>query len=367
MFNKFWTVEKSRIILIILGLSTISIFTAPYSSATDLKALAASYHTDDMLANSANSEQGTTKKTMLQGKAELTEQADNNLHAWQASQVYKEGVKALINKEYGLAAQFFKIAGDGFASAGANNEKYLAESRYAEGQSRRLLGQKQSAIKLYREAISLFRRYDPLSPYLKAAVDNLSSISQPLQGHLAKADIKVPALTELSGIQSVERDVTLKGAATDTGNISLKAAKASSITEAHIKKTILQAFVKMTCLETAELGSNYFTAAERYMPLKSGGKSIAVPASSGFSAPIITLKLNGQSHNVAIDLPDLSASRRTVYLVTDGKNLLAIDPATYDVWKLYSKIDKHNTTFDWRKLTHQKDFQKRINPRTAEQ
>ncbi len=51
---------------------------------------------------------------------------------------------------------------------------------------------------------------------------------------------------------------------------------------------------------------------------------------------------------------------RTVYLVTDERNVLAIDPATYDVWKLYAKFGKQNAQFDWRKLTHSKDMPRRI-------
>ena len=198
-------------------------------------------------------------------------------------------------------------------------------------------------------------------------MDNLKSITPPLQGRLAKTDIRLKSLAEISGIEAVDRDITLKGRATDLDDFSnslrsQKGTSTNSIAEAHIKKTVLQAFVKMTCLETAELGSNYYTAADRYLPLRADGKNIAVAAATGFNAPIINIKLNGRSYNVGIDLPELSSSRRTVYLVTDGKNVLAIDPITYDVWKLYSKLDKHTAEFDWRKLTHQKDFQRHINP-----
>ncbi len=360
--NMLWTAP------LFLGSLFVCMQPAFSDSPADSTAIAAnSYNIDDKVApttlSSANIAKSSSKGTILRGKAEVTEHADNNLQAWQASQIYRQGVLALSGKEYNLAAQFFKLAGDGFAVAGGN-EKFLAESRYAEGQSRRLLGQKQQAIPLYQEAISLFRQYDPLSPYLKAAVDNLRTITPPLQARLAKTDIRLKALAEISGIQAVDRNIALKGRATDSDNGDpLRTERASnSVTEGHIKKTVLQAFVKMTCLETAELGSNYYTAADRFLPLKADGKNVAVAASSGFNAPIINIKLNGHSYNVGVDLPELSSGRRTVYLVTDGKNVLAIDPATYDVWKLYSKLDKHSAEFDWRKLTHQKDFQRRISP-----
>jgi hypothetical protein len=160
----------------------------------------------------------------------------------------------------------------------------------------------------------------------------------------------------------VERDVYLKGQATQLdGSSQLHSGKVSSdITEISIKKTVLQAFVKMTCLETAELGSNYYTAADRYVPLKANGKALVISASSGFLAPIIRIRLNGHFYNVGVDLPDLSTNRKTVYLVTDERNVLAIDPATYDVWKLYAKFNKQNSQFEWRKLTHTKDMPRRI-------
>jgi hypothetical protein len=365
-----YTSNKALQSQLALGCLLVFAQAARSTSLDELTAIAASsYNPSDTIAQSLNSPHNSKAnvKTVLQGKAEVSEHMEtgSNLQAWQASQVYKEGVKALSTRDYNFAAQFFKIAGDGFAAAG-HNEKFLAEARYAEGQARRLLGQKQAAAPLYQEAIALFKQYDPLSPYLKAAMDNLRLIAPPLQARAAKSDIRLKALAEISGIQAVDRNVVLKGSATDTDDlIALKAQKASSVTEAHIKKTVLQAFVKMTCLETAELGSNYYTAADRYVPLKADGKNIAVPASSGFNAPVINIKLNGHSYNVGVDLPELSASRRTVYLVTDGKNVLAIDPATYDVWKLYSRTDKHTAEFDWRKLTHQKDVQKRINPPKA--
>jgi len=365
IMNKLWQIPLTLGALLVCGQPAFS------DLHSDSKAIAvSSYNSEDRVApsteSSATSSIRNGKATILHGKAEVTEQVDNNIQAWQASQIYRQGVIALSAKEYNLAAQFFKLAGDGFAAAGSN-EKFLAESRYAEGQSRRLLGQNHLAIPLYQEAISLFRQYDPLSPYLKAAVDNLRTITPPLQARVAKTDIRLKALAEISGIQAVDRNIALKGRATDVDNGDpLRAEKAAnSVTEGHIKKTVLQAFVKMTCLETAELGSNYYTAADRFLPLKAAGKNVAVPASSGFNAPIINIKLNDHSYNVGVDLPELSASRRTVYLVTDGKSVLAIDPATYDVWKLYSKLDKHSAEFDWRKLTHQKDFQRRITPPKA--
>ncbi len=251
------------------------------------------------------------KSFMLHGKAEIIETKDNRILAWQAAQVYKQGVLSLSEKRYAIAAGYFKSAGDSFAAL-PGNERFLAESRFAEAQSRRLMGQKQTANKLYQEAVDLFRQYDPLSPYLAAALDNLYPSGRGLHGRLSLAESRWKALTAAANIQSVERDVYLKGQATQLdGGAQMHSGKATSdITEISIKKTVLQAFVKMTCLETAELGSNYYTAADRYVPLKANGKALVIAASSGFMAPIIRIRLNGHFYNVGVDLPDLSTNRK---------------------------------------------------------
>lgn len=359
--------------IIVIGLVMLSLgsqLTAP-GSANNHNSIETVSSVDDAVAPTAvptaelsagiADQPDKNKSYILRGKAEIIEGHDNTLHALEASRMYQRGVLCLSTKRFGVAADCFKTAGDQFALS-TGNEKFLAESRFAEAQSRRMLGQKQAATQLYQEAVDLFRQYDPLSPYLKAALDNLNQASPGLHGRASLAQARLRAIMAASSIQSVEREVYLKGSATDIdGGVQWHAGKGSAdVTNAFIKKTVLQAFVKMTCLETADLGSNYYTAADRYLPLKANGKTLAISASSGFLVPIIRIRLNGRFYNVGIDLPDLGTSRRTVYLVTDGRNVLAIDPATYDVWKLYAKFSKPNAEFEWRKLTHTKDMPRRI-------
>jgi tetratricopeptide (TPR) repeat protein len=312
-----------------------------------------------LASGSAVNQADKNKSITLHGKTEFLERKDDTLHALEGARMYQRGVLCLSTKRFGVAADCFKTAGDQFALT-TGNERFLAESRFAEAQSRRMLGQKQTATQLYQEAVDLFRQYDPLSPYLKAALDNLNQ-STGLHGRASLAQARLRAITAASSIQSVEREVYLKGSATviDSG---LHAGRgAADVTNAFIKKTVLQAFVKMTCLETAELGSNYYTAADRYLPLKANGKTLALSATTGFLVPIIRIRLNGRFYNVGVDLPELSSNRRTVYLVTDGRNVLAIDPGNYDVWKLYAKFKTRNADFEWRKLTHTKYLPSRIN------
>ncbi len=311
---------------------------------------------DDSIAPTVGPVADKNKSIILHGKAEIVEDHNNALHALEASRMYQRGVLCLSTKRFGVAADCFKSAGDQFALS-TGNEKFLAEARFAEAQSRRMLGQRQAATQLYQEAVDLFRQYDPLSPYLKAAMDNLNSSVPGLNGRASLVQARLNALNAATSIQSVERDVYLKGGVSEAGT-QLKGS--SDVKLATIKKTVLQAFVKMTCLETAELGSNYYTAADRYLPLKANGKALILSATSGFLVPAIRIRLNGRFYNVGVDLPDLGSSHRTVYLVTDGRNVLAIDPATYDVWKLYAQFKKPNAEFEWKKLTHTKDTQRRI-------
>jgi len=352
---KQWTLAVMAVMLCLGSQQVI------FCKANQYSAVSAASSTDDAVAPTAGSVTDKNKSIILRGKAEIIEGHNNALRAIEASRMYQRGVLCLSTKRFGVAADCFKSAGDQFAMS-TGNEKFLAESRFAEAQSRRMLGQGQAATQLYQEAIDLFRQYDPLSPYLKAAMDNLNSSMPGLHGRASLAEARLKALNAATSIQSVEREVYLKGGITSTDNTSKwHTGKATAdVTNAFIKKTVLQAFVKMTCLETAELGSNYYTAADRYLPLKAYGKTLALSASSGFLVPIIRIRLNGHFYNVGVDLPDLGNSRRTVYLVTDGRNVLAIDPATYDVWKLYAKFKQPNPEFEWKKLTHTKNLPHRI-------
>jgi tetratricopeptide (TPR) repeat protein len=121
---------------------------------------------------------------VLQGKAEAVSIRDKNLRAYQASQLYKQGAAALDKKNYKLAADLFKRAGDLFDMDGS--EKFQAQAKFAEAQSRRLLGQTDKASKLFQAAIDLFHEYDPLSPYLKAALDNLKKLSPNLTAQVTR-------------------------------------------------------------------------------------------------------------------------------------------------------------------------------------
>src|SRR3990167_1058815 len=101
----------------------------------------------------------------LQGRAEVQE-IQKEMLAWQASQLYRQGAYFMYVKDFASAADCFKQAGDEFGKA-IGEGKFMAESRFAEGQCRRLLSQNGQAVPLFRLAADMFRRHDPQNPFYK--------------------------------------------------------------------------------------------------------------------------------------------------------------------------------------------------------
>jgi tetratricopeptide (TPR) repeat protein len=303
------------------------------------------------------SDDASNKSGVLQGSAEMsTIRADKNVRAMQASLLYKQGVAALNTRDYRFAADRFKQAEPGFDSPGY--EKYLAETKYAEAQSRRLLGQKEQAKKLYQEAIDLFNEYDPLSPYLKPALDYLKKLAPQLSGRVKRDEARLAALSNPTRMMTVDRNVVLKGGLSNYGGSLLLEKGTADVASDYVHNTIHKAFVRMTCLETTELGSNYITAEGRWYPLLASGRTVAIAASSDFLVPTISIKINERFYNVPVELPGLGMSKRTVFMLTDGNHVIAIDPATEDMWNLDADFSQRQAKFSWRKLTHFKPKRK---------
>jgi len=290
----------------------------------------------------------------LEGRAVVNQLHDPNA-LMKAGQIYRQGVVALNANNVRLAAECFKKAGD-FLEAIAGQEQFLGQARYAEAQSRMLLGQTDAASHLYQAAIDIMQEYDPLSPYLKGALDTLKKLNPALSGKVARDEARLKALTNPTQIMIVDREVRLKGRINDSG-VRLSAEKATSDVESgYVRNTVHQAFLKMTCLETAELGSNYNTAQARWLPLLANGKTASVTTNSDLNTPSISVKLNGRPYNVLVELPEMSANRRTVFLLTDGSKIIAIDPSTEDVWLMMAKFGGvKGPNFSWKKLNHHKD------------
>jgi hypothetical protein len=311
------------------------------------------------------------KPTMrLEGKAEVLQPLNENLLAWQAAQAYRQGATALSLKDYNLAAEYFKQAGDGFAQC-LDQGKYLAEARFAEGQARKLLKQDAQATQLFGAAIALFRQYDPGSRYLKAALAQLNppKSNKSLKGQASKNEVRLQQLPAI--MDAVDRNVVLKGKLTqlddgtkiaslkddelffDGGSRRLLSQAAQvDVSDAYVHNNVYKAFLKMNCLEFSDLGGNYYTAPDAYKSIKSEGKTVIIGASNDFLVPVLKLKINGRQYGISMDLPGMSKYTRNVMVVTDGQHVLAIDPRNSDTWKLVATHVGRVSGFGWTKLTH---------------
>lgn len=281
----------------------------------------------------------------LQGGAEVT-QLDQGA-AQRASQDYRRGLAALNGNNFAHAAELFKSAAGHF---GHGFEKYKADATFAEAQCRQQIGQMDESSRLYHEAKALFEQYDPKSPFLKACIDQLGSAFKIQTPRLA------PEQRKLFGATNVDQNITLKGNVNDDGTRMAGEKAILDVDKKFIKDSVHQCFVEMTCLETAEIGSNSTNAKNRWVPLMAYGKTAAMTATDDFFSPVIKVRINGKPYNINVVLPGLSSSQRTVLLVTDGEKIAAIDPGTNDVWLLEMKLKANSNKgdFNWKKLLHQK-------------
>jgi hypothetical protein len=356
-------------------------FSAASAAGPDSMAIAASTETSN----------GAAKPLKLQGRAEVQDarlepRRDPRLEAWHADMNYRRGAMALSANDYKAAAEFFKQSADGYESA-IGPSKFVGDARFAQAQACRLAKLDSEAERLFKVAVDLFRKYDPGNPYLRAGQGYLDELGKAklkakvattqLKGQTStnelKAEASIPKLQPpMEGrIDSVDRHVTLQGKTMQLAG-SLKdedlfngaklqaEAATADLSEKYVKDRIYKGFVKMTCLEFAALGGNYYTAPDNYKTFTSDeGKPVIIGATDDnwnqATYPAIRLKLNQKDYNVSMFLPGLAKSSRNVMVITDDRHVLAIDPRKDDVWKLVPVFNKNGTAdFNWWKLTHTK-------------
>lgn len=316
--------------------------------------------------------------TRLQGGTAVYQQRDPYLEVWRASMLYQQGAYALAMQDPRSAAECFKGSGDAFEMS-IGEGRFLAESRFAEAQSRRLMGQVPQAARLFQLAADIFRRTDPYNPYLIAALQNLQwlgYVDKPIQQKPPPRPKKAtPPPLKLQAMQpkiaSIER--TLKGGVTQLSDGTLIASlhdndffdgskkllpkvAGCDISDKFLKGAIYNAFLEMNCLEFAALGANYTNASEVYKPFLVDGKPVLIGASEDiWESPTAKIAINGKEFNVPMSLPGINKYSHNVSLVTDGQHVLAIDPRKNDVWKLVPVFkQKGASDFNWWKLTHTK-------------
>jgi hypothetical protein len=312
----------------------------------------------------------------LEGRAEV-QQFNHDMQAWQGSQLYRQGAYFMGINDFSAAGECFRQSGNAFETA-VGPSKMLAEARYAEAQCRRLLKQKAQAVHLFQIAIDLFTEYDPRNPFLKAGKGYLDDLNgkndRPLQAKATKTMLtgkveeqKVELHQLLPKNDFIDEQVALKGNAThleggvlkDEANFApgkfYQDPMSAELSDNFVHDHLYKAFLKMTCLEMAELGGNYYTAPNSYKPFVANGKPIISGASDDSYSPVVDMKLNGREYGVPIKLPEMAKGTKNVLLATDGLHVIAIDPRTTDTWRLRPNFDKSKAEFNWHKLNHKKD------------
>lgn len=282
-------------------------------------------------------EKQTNKSSMLQGKAEKID--------WKilpAAEIFSGAIHLMRETKFEEAAELFALADARFDS----QKKILkAEAKYYRAGCLVMSGENNKALTLYRQAWHSFQEHDPASPYVKPTLEQLCNLSV--------SRLKLARIHKLEKMQMIriDRNITLVGHIEDKLD-SLQ----GSVDRNLVDHSVHKCFAKMTCLETAELGSNVTNARGRWLPLLAANKTAVFREQKNKSNPVIKVKINNRYYSVAINLPRLSPGLRVIMLVTNGEKICAIDPSTYETWLLEMKLAKNKSInqFKWRKLTHQK-------------
>lgn len=255
------------------------------------------------------------KRFLLQGK---TEHVDFRLSEFEG---YKQGMAALDKRHYAEAETLFKAAA---AKLDDGYEKYRAECNFFEAKCLMMQGKFDESKALLKSTIALFDKYDPSNPYKLAAQKQVGDL---LSGKARMDVAKMHAHTNLHQARVVDQNITFysRVATDDSDPVLLRCDKEAT------SSTIHDCFAEMTCLETAELGTNVGNALGRWQPLLVKGEPAAFEF--GAKSPVINVKVNGQTKEVPVNLPMVNGLRR-VLLATDSEKICAIDVDNNDTWLL---------------------------------
>lgn len=266
-------------------------------------------------APDSSSSPSSGKRFLLQGK---TEHVDFLLSEFDG---YKQGMAALDKRNYALAESLFKAAA---AKLDNGYEKYRAECNFFEAKCLMMQGKFDQSMALLKSAIALFDQHDPSNPYKLAAQKQVGDL---LSGKARMDVATLHAHTNLHQARVVDQNITFysRVATDDSDPVLLRCEKEA------ISNTIHDCFAEMTCLETAELGTNVGNANGRWQPLLVKGEPAAFEF--GAKSPVVNIKVNGQTKEVPVNLPMVNGLRR-VLLATDNEKVCAIDVDNNDTWLL---------------------------------
>jgi len=258
---------------------------------------------------------------------------------------YREAMTQLQKRNFSGAEHLFKKTA---ALLGEGHEKYRAECLYFQAGCLVMMGKIEEATSLYKAAVNLFEQYDYGSPYKPIAITQLNDL------HSAKSAADKDKLYSSIATQhariSIDQHIGLAGGVTGGNTIHPFLVR---VERTSIPETVYNCFAQMSCLETAEIGSNMTNAASRFQPLLVEGNPAAFAI--GASYPVINVKVNGHPYKINVKLPSLRGSRE-ILLVSDKEKICALDLNSYETWLL--RMDRGGdgllNSVQWVKLLHRK-------------
>lgn len=298
-----------------------------------------------------------SSRTLLQGK---TEKLDIIL---EDNKLYQVAMKAIARKDYADGIRYLQMMEAQLDKAG--HEPYLAQCMFYEAGCHKGLKRMQAAMDTYHKAFELYEKYDASNPLKGSAWKEYETLramkgrmdSNPLQGNVNSSALQAQIeqrnmLLELQKAQfAINPNVTLHAKA-NTAEALLRCNDAEIL-----PKIVKECFSQMSCLETAEIGSNATNAVHRWMPLRVSGATAAF-AVTDTAKPAFRATVNGRSYLFDINLPGLGPGIRKILVVTNLQKICAVDVDTYDTWLLRMKRvpDGRVVGARWFKLEHKKQF-----------
>lgn len=288
----------------------------------------------------------------LQGKTEVME------IILEEQSLYKQAMAAIDNEDFNKAVVYLQELipqlGDGY-------EPYRAECMYYEAGCHQMLKRMNAATDEYKKAFELFEKYDSSNPLKGRAWQQYTALkpgtpmldhrnSTPLQGVVNHHNVTlVPQRAMIAIDPNAVLDVR-----DSNRHIPVLEVNDKQVLPLIVK----ECFSDMTCLETAEIGSNVTNADQRWMPLMASGRTAAFGLENGSAHPAFRAKVNGRSYLFDVILPDLGEGQRKILLVTNQEKICAVDVDTFDTWLLRMQRAKDGriTTARWYKLTHKKNI-----------
>ncbi len=300
----------------------------------------------------------------LQGQTEVTELLLDEVP------LYKQAMKSIDQVDYGRAVYYLKELN---SQLGEGYEPYLAECTYLEAGCHQMLNRMNAAIDMYRKAFELFEKFDAQNPLKNKAWNQYSELKRiKLQAGIGQSTLQAGiARNELmAGIQ--QKHVALvpqkaKFAIDPNALLVVRDNNRDVLLEVNdrtvLPRIVKECFSEMSCLETAEIGSNVTNAEDRWFPLLVHGKSAAF-AMNGSGHPTFRANVNGRSYLFDVILPDLAPGLRKVLLVTNLEKICAVDVDSFDTWllRMQRANDGRVTTARWYKLLHKKDHAPFVSP-----